>query len=72
MGIFPQFEEDEKADSEIIDKCTKCYVKGLPCADTQVGGAEDGGTFVYNKDEDNLFCTRTKCKKSSTSWILSP
>ena len=56
MGLFPQIESN----ATVIEKCTKCYVSGLICADTEVGGAEDGGTYYYSKDSDNLFCEQTK------------
>ena len=52
MGIYPNFNETD----EIATKCAKCYVAGLPCADTYFTTEEQ---WTYTKNEDG-FCEETK------------
>ena len=57
VGIYPELNSyTDLTTDELIESCSKCYVAGLPCADTVTTDTEQ--TF-YSKNEDGI-CEGTK------------
>ena len=55
VGIYPQLNTcTDVTTDELIENCSKCYLAGLPCADTVTTDTEQTSYYKYDIDGNYL------------------
>ena len=67
VGIYPQLNTcSELTNDELIEDCSKCYLAGLPCADTVTTDTDQ--TFYSKYDADGNYLDG-KCEGQESKFL---